>query len=483
MPCPPPLHHSLDPTDWQALRTQGHKMLDDMFDYLEAAHEQPVWQAMPDAIYQSFQQPLNDQATPLPDVHELFMKTILPYSIGNTRSGFMGWVHGGGTAVGMLAEMLAAGVNANLGGRYQAPIEVERQLSRWVCQQFKFPETAHGLLVSGTSMANFISVLIARTVYLGETVRTAGVAAGTTRLVAYTSSSAHLSIGKAMDMAGLGSHCLRSIPVNAKYQFDVVALEHAIKQDKQAGLCPFFIAATVGTVDVGAIDPLAELAALAKREQLWLHVDGAFGALAILSDSLAPQLQGIEHADSLAFDFHKWGQVPYSAGFVLIRQHAQQLATFTSSAAYLQRSTSGMAAGSPWPCDEGPELSRNFMALKVWFTLKVYGRTNLGNMIAHSCTLALYLKQLIEHTPELELLAPVTLNIVCYRYRCTTEAEANRVNQLLVNALQNSGISAPSSTYLQGKFAIRAALVNHRTQHRDIDNLLHTTLTLAKHLV
>ena len=166
----------------------------------------------------------------------------------------------------------------------------------------------------------------------------------------------------------------------------------------------------------------------------------------------------------------------------MVKHHAQQLATFASSAAYLQRSTSGMAGGSPWPCDEGPELSRSFMALKVWFTLKVYGRTRLGNIIAHSCTLAEYLKQLIEHTPELELMAPVTLNIVCYRYRCASELEANRVNQLLVNALQNSGISAPSSTYLQGKFAIRAALVNHRTQHRDIDNLLQTTLALAKHI-
>lgn len=468
---------TLDPADGPAFRLQAHKMLDDMLDHLEHLRERPVWQPMPPELRDSFRQPLDDAPADLAAVHDLFMKTILPYAVGNTHPGFMGWVHGGGTPVGMVAEMLAAGLNANLGGRDQAPVELERQLVQWVRALFSFPETAGGLFVSGTSMANLISVLIARTALLGKDIRQTGLAAQTPRLMAYTSSSAHVSIAQAMDIAGLGCDALRLIPVDAHYQMDAAALEQAIAADKKAGLTPFFIAATAGSVDVGAIDPLAAIADIAEREQLWFHVDGAYGALAMLAADIAPRLQGIERADSIAFDFHKWGQVPYDAGFILVRNGQQQLDTFASPAAYLMRETRGLSAGSPWPCDLGPELSRGFRALKTWFTIKVYGAEKLGRVIAHTCALAQYLKQGIESTPQLELLAPVALNIVCFRYR---SEEPNRVNAAIVIALQESGIAAPSTTTLQGRLAIRAAIVNHRTAARDIDALIDATLTFGE---
>ena len=451
-------------------------MLDDMLDYLEHLRERPVWQPIPQEVRTSFHQPLADEPMDLGAAHAAFMQNVLPYSVGNTHPGFMGWVHGGGTPVGMLAEMLAAGLNANLGGRDQAPVELERQVVQWVRKLFNFPETASGLFVTGTSMANLIGVLTARTAALGVGVRQNGIDTGQ-HLSAYTSAGAHISIARAMDITGLGSGALRMIPVNDRHQMDVDALERAIAADRQAGMTPFLIAGTAGTVDVGAIDPLATLADVAHREKIWLHVDGAYGALGILTKDIAPRLRGIERADSIAFDFHKWGQVPYDAGFILVRDGALHYSTFASPADYLKRETRGMSANSPWPCDFGPDLSRSFRALKTWFTIKVYGAEKLGKIISNTCALAQYMKQRIEAEPMLELLAPVALNIVCFRYR---HENANLVNTDIVVALQESGIAAPSTTTIDGQLAIRAAIVNHRTNAGDIDALIDATIAFGK---
>jgi glutamate/tyrosine decarboxylase-like PLP-dependent enzyme len=467
---------SLDPVDWQDFRVQSHRMLDDMLNHLEHLREQPVWQPIPQEVRTSLQQPLPQKPTALATVHATFMQNVLPYAVGNAHPGFMGWVHGGGTPVGMLAEMLAAGLNANLGGRDQMPIEVEKQIVQWMRELFSFPDTASGLFVTGTSMANLIGVLVARTATLGSSVRQQGVAASAQRLVAYASAGAHSCIAQAMDISGLGTEALRLIPMNDQYQMDVTALERTIAADRGAGLTPFLIVGTAGTVEVGAIDPLTALADIAERERLWFHVDGAFGALGMLAPDIAPRLAGIEHADSIAFDFHKWGQVPYDAGFILVRDSTLHRSAFESPAAYLRRETRGMAAGSPWPCDFGPDLSRGFRALKTWFTIMVYGTKKMGRVISGTCAIAQYLKNRIETTPELELLAPVALNIVCFRYRCEN---ADRVNADIVVALQESGIAAPSTTTIKGHLAIRAAIVNHRTNTTDIDTLIDATIAFG----
>lgn len=457
-------------------------MLDDILDYLEHIRERPVWQPIPPEVRASIEQPFPQNPTDLALVHETFMRDILPYAVGNAHPGFMGWVHGGGTPVGLLAEMLAAGLNANLGGRDQMPIEVEKQVLRWVRELFGFPDTSSGLFVTGTSMANLIGVLVARTAALGVAVRHQGVAAGEKHLVAYASEGAHSCIAQAMDLSGLGIDALRIIPVNEQFQMDVEALRQRIADDRSQGLTPFFIAGTAGTVDVGAVDDLVVLADMAQREGLWFHVDGAYGALAMLAPDIAPRLAGIERADSIAFDFHKWAQVPYDAGFILVRDGRLHYDTFASPAAYLRRETRGLAAGSPWPCDFGPDLSRGFRALKTWFTIKVYGAEKLGRVISGTCSLARYMGQRIDESPMLELLAPVSLNIVCFRYHCE---DADRVNTNIVVALHESGITAPSTTAIHGRLAIRAAIVNHRTTAADIDALIQatidfgTTLTLS----
>ena len=468
---------NLDPSDWESLRSQSHRMLDDMLDHIAQIRQAPVWQPAPESVQQSFSGALPSAPQSLGSAHDSFMQNILPYAIGNSHPGFMGWVHGGGTVVGMLAEMLAAGLNSNLGGRDQIPIQVEQQVVRWMQQLFHFPETASGLFVTGSSMANLIGLLVARTSKLGTEVRNHGLQQSQEHLVAYTSIDSHSCLERAMEIAGMGGHQLRKIEVNDRHQMNLIALQENIERDKSRGGTPFCIIGTAGTVNVGAIDDLQAIAEIARAEGMWFHVDGACGALGMMSEKIGSKMLGIQQADSIALDFHKWGQVPYDAGFILVRDSQLHHDTFASSADYLRRETRGMAAGSPWPCDFGPDLSRSFKALKVWFTMQVFGSDRLARMMEKSCELAEYLASCIEASDELELLAPVELNIVCFRFRCENP---DRVNADIVVAIQESGIAAPSSTKIHGKFAIRAALFNHRTSQTEIDNLLAATIHFGR---
>lgn len=464
---------SLDPTDWTSVREQGHRMLDDMLDYLQQVRQRPVWQPAPNVVRERLQVALPQQPSPLAEVHQQFMTDILPYAVGNTHPGFMGWVHGGGTVVGMLAEMLSAGLNANVGGRNQMPVEVERQITRWMAALYDFPPDASGVFVTGTSMANLVALWVARTRYLGVAVRQHGVAHAPQCLMAYASTATHGSFALAMDLAGLGTDKLRRVPVDTAYRMDRAVLQRMIDEDRTAGYQPFMLVGNAGTVDTGAIDPLAELATVAAAENMWFHVDGALGALGMLSTELAPLFDGIQRADSIAFDFHKWGQVPYDAGFIMVRNGEMHRSTFAAPAAYLRREADGLASGSPWPCDFGPDLSRGFRALKTWFTLQVYGAEQMGQVMAHTCAVARYLASRIAACEKLELMAPVVLNIVCFRYRCS---DMDRVNAAIAVAVQNTGVSAPSTTVLDGCLVIRAAIVNHRTMNEDVDALFDAVL-------
>ena len=478
----------LDPIDHERFREQAHRMLDDMLGHLETIRERPLWQPIPDEVRNRFRQELPTKPSSLADVHEQFMTSILPFTANNAHPGFMGWVQGGGTFVGMMAEMLAAGLNANVGGRDQIPLEVERQVTAWMRSVFGFPDSASGLFVTGTSMANFIAAIVARDAVLGKEVRQSGVARCSRRLTAYASTAAHGCIARALDFAGLGSDCLRMIPVDERQRIDLGALAKAISTDRADGFTPFLVVGNAGTVDTGAIDNLSDLAELCASEHLWFHVDGAFGALAMLSSELAPRLRGIERADSLAFDFHKWGQVQYDAGYILVRDGALHQQAFAHSSAYLTRDDRGMSAGSPWPCDFGPDLSRGFRALKTWATLKTYGTDAIGATILHTCELARYLQSRIANEEELELLAPVELNIVCFRFRFTCSGaqlpteEINGLTRQIVIQLQEAGAVAPSTTMLQGTLAIRAAIVNHRTTEKEIDTLVESTLKAGRAL-
>jgi aromatic-L-amino-acid decarboxylase len=462
----------LDPDNWDELRAQGHRMLDDMVDNLSTLRERPLWQAPTPEQRARCRAPLPRAPGRLEDAHAQFMADVAPYGSGNRHPGFMGWVQGGGTAVGMLAEMLAGGLDANLGGRDHMPIEIERQVVAWMAELFGFGPEASGLFMTGTSVANLCAVLIARDRALGADVRHTGVR--DVGVVAYASKGVHSCIIRAMDMTGLGWDRLRLIETDADHAISLPALEAAITADRAEGLKPFLIVGTAGSVDVGAIDDLAGLADIAAREGAAFHVDGALGALAILAPEIAPRLAGIERADSLALDFHKLGQAPYDAGFLLVRDAAAHQRTFTySEAAYLRHAERGLAGGEWWPCDFGPDLSRGFRALKVWFQLKTYGLDALGAVIGQVCALAQTLAERVAASPELELLAPVGLNIVCFAY---TGAD----NAAIVADLHDAGRVAPSTTTLNGRTAIRAAIVNHRTEPRDIEALVEGVLALGR---
>jgi aromatic-L-amino-acid/L-tryptophan decarboxylase len=460
---------SLDPRDWEAFRADAHGALDLMIDYLRDARSRKVWQPAPADVRAEFRTPMPQHGKPLGELLEIFETSMLPYANGNTHPLFMGWVHGGGTPVGMVAEMLAAGLNSNCGGRDHIAIEVEREITLWLADAFAFPRDSSGLFVTGSSMANMIAALVARTDVLGEPVREGGLRSVAAQLVGYASTEAHACIERAFEMVGVGSAFLRRIPVDGQRRINVEALRAAIAQDRAAGLQPFLVVGSAGTVNTGAFDDLNALADVCAAEDVWFHVDGAFGALSVLSPELKPLVAGLERADSIALDFHKWLQVPYDAGFFICRHPDLHRQTFMSTAAYLARAPRGLAAADIWPCDLGPDLSRGFRALKTWFTFQAFGAERLGATLAHTCRVALHLETLIRRSSIFELSADVALNIVCFSVKGDTTGEINR--EVVVD-LHESGVAAPSTTKLGGRPVIRAAIVNHRTQMRDMETFV-----------
>jgi aromatic-L-amino-acid/L-tryptophan decarboxylase len=473
----------LDPRDWSELRALAHRALDETFDAVAGIRERPPWRPIPPAIRDAIAgDPLPRTPSDPSDVYAAFLERVAPYAVDNRHPRFFGWVHGAGTPAGIIAALLSAGMNANVGGRDHAAVEVERRVIRWWCEVFGFPETASGILTTGTSMANLIAILVARHKALAR-VRSDGLA-GQPGLMGYTSMEAHASLAGAFDVAGIGKLALRPMP-------DAHALRTFIAHDRAAGKQPFIVIATAGSASTGRIDNLNAFADVARAEGLWFHVDGAFGALAQLAPSLRERIAGIERADSIAFDLHKWLHVPYDAGAVLIRDGALHEATFADHAPYLQRNTRGTAAGEPWFTDFGPELSRGFRALGVWFTMKTYGLDRFGELIARQCAMAHALGERIAATPPLELLAPVALNIVCFRYVPphpsgepdeVSERVTDELNARLLIELQERGNAVPSSTRVDGKLALRMNVMNHRTTQADLDAALAAVLAVGKEL-
>ncbi len=482
----PELDHEegLDPQDWAAMRELGHHMVDDMMSYLETVRERPVWQPIPAEVKAHFQQPVPTEAQGAAQAYAEFTAQILPYPLGNIHPRFWGWVIGTGTPLGVLAEMLAATMNPNVGGGEHIANYVEAQVLDWCKQMLGYPAEASGILVSGGSMANLVGLTVARNTMAGFDLREQGLQATTRKLVLYGSVEMHSSVQKAVELLGLGNAALRKIPVNADFEIEIAALETAIAADKAAGYQPFCIVGNAGTVNTGAIDDLSQLADICQREGLWYHVDGAFGALAALSPALRPRLAGMERADSLAFDLHKWMYMPYEVGCTLVRNAEDHRRAFSLTPAYLTHGERGMAAGSLWFSDYGIQLSRGFRALKVWMSIKEHGLDKYARIIEQNVAQCRYLTALVEATPELELLAPTALNIVCFRYVAAgmSDEQLNALNHELLIQLQEAGIAAPSSTTLNGRFAIRVANTNQRSRREDFDLLVREVVRFGKTL-
>lgn len=472
---------TLDPENWESMRKLAHKMLDDMLTYLETVRERPVWQAMPEELRPLFKTPLPVSPEPPEQVYYDFKETVMPYPMGNIHPRFWGWVMGNGTVMAMLADMLASGVNPNMGGGNHAAVLVELQVVDWLKEMMGFPSDASGLLVSGGSAANLIGLAVGRDTHAGFDVRAKGLRAGEKQLTLYGSKEMHSSLERAADLLGLGMDALRQAPVDADYRVDVEALHEMIRQDRANGYQPACVIGNAGTVNTGAIDDLAALADLAEREDLWFHVDGAFGAMARLSKEVKPRLNGMERADSLAFDLHKWMYLPFEAGCVLVRDRRAHRDSFALTPEYLAHHERGLASGAVWLSDYGFQLSRGFRALKVWMSLKEHGVRRYSRLIQQNIDQAHYLAGLVERTPELELLAPVSLNIVCFRYRQDgiSDEALNQINQELLIRLHESGIAVPTYTKLGEKYALRAAITNHRSKREDFRILVDAVVRLG----
>jgi aromatic-L-amino-acid decarboxylase len=472
---------SLDPADWESYRKLAHKALDEAIDYVKNVRTRPVWLAVPDSVKQRLQEPVPLQGQGIEKTYQDFQELVLPYATGNVHPRFWGWVHGTGLATGIISEMLVAAMNSNCGGRDHGAVYVERCVIDWFRQILGYPETASGVLVSGTSIGTVIALAVARNAHTGVDARVQGVTASSKKLITYASSEGHTAIAKALELLGLGHASLHEIPVNERFSIEIDTLREAIQLDRRAGLQPFCVVGCAATVNTGGMDDLAALSEVCRAEGLWFHVDGAFGAMCTLSEDLRPLVRGIEMSDSIAFDFHKWMYVQYDAGCVLVRDGRLHKQAFATHPDYLQHTDRGLAGGGEWFTDLGPELSRGFRALKIWFALKEHGTQRFAEMIERNCKQAKYLAALVAQNHELELIAEPTLNIVCFRYRPSglDEAAVDKLNREVVNELQEQGIAAPSTTRVRGKLAIRVAITNHRSLREDFDLLLRSVITIG----
>ena len=479
------LDESLDPQDWEAFRQLAHSALDEAIDYVRDVRRRPVWQPVPEAVKRELSGPVPPDGKGIEAAYSEFRRLIFPYPTGNIHPSFWGWVHGTGLASGIVSEMLGAAMNSNCGGRDHGALYVERQVIDWCRQLVGYPQASSGVLVSGTSMGTIIGLAVARNARAGCDVRAEGIACTPRPLITYASREAHTCLIKALELLGLGRNSLRTLPVDANFSVDLEALRRAIQQDREAGRQPFCVVGCAGTVNTGGIDDLVALAEICAAERLWFHIDAAFGAHCGLSDKLRPLIKGIELSDSVAFDFHKWMYVQYDAGCVLVRDGDLHKKAFATRPDYLQHLDRGLAGGGEWFTDLGPELSRSFRALKIWFAMKSYGARSFARMVEKNCHLAQYLANLVQRTPSLELLAPATLNIVCFRCHPSScrDEDLDQLNRDIVAALQERGIAAPSTTRINGKLAIRVAITNHRSRREDFDELVTAVTALASELV
>jgi glutamate/tyrosine decarboxylase-like PLP-dependent enzyme len=434
-----------------------------------------------------FDEPLPEHGMPAEELLAFVRRHVLPRPFGNSHPRFFGFINASADPLGSAADYLASAMNPNCWGGDHAAVHVELRVIAWMAAILGLPAGADGVLASGGSMANFVCLATARRAVTPGNVREDGLMGGDRpRLVVYASDQVHACVDKAVDLLGIGTRQLRRIETDAAFRMRVDRLRQAIAEDRAAGLTPAIVVGTAGTVNTGAIDPLEELAELCARESLWFHVDGAYGAMAALSPRLRPLFRGLERADSVAADPHKWLYVPYEAGAAMVRQPGRMADAFRKFPEYLASDPESPFPGPAWFAERGPELSRSFKALKVWMGLKRHGRAGYAAAIERDCALARFLSEEVERRPDFERLSDPVLSIANFRYRpkaaTLDDAALDAVNRRIVNRLVAGGSLFLAPTILKGRASLRVSITNFRTSEDDLRFLLDEAARAGREL-
>jgi aromatic-L-amino-acid/L-tryptophan decarboxylase len=470
------------PAEWEwtadELRRVGHRTVEMIVDHLVHLRDQPVFRSFPRALADAYSNSTPPETGLAIDaIFDKVENEITKYPFGNGHARFYGWVNSPPVAIGIFAEALAAAMNPSCAGGNHAAIYVERQVVGWFKRILGFPPEAMGLFVSGGSMAALTALAVARHTKSPFDVRSRGLQSAERRLVVYRGGEGHGCHQKAVELLGIGSDNLRTIAHDSSLRMVPGALDVAIREDVEAGAVPLAVVASAGTVNTGAIDPLDEIADICARHRVWLHVDGAYGAPAILSTHYRSQLSPLARADSVAVDPHKWMYVPVEAGLVLVRDAEAMRAAFSLVPPYLQ--TDGNlegVGGLPWFSEYGFQQTRGFRALKVWMALLYHGLEGYRQAIDRDINHARALTDALRGASDFQLFEPQSLSIVCFRYAPARDRETPEVldalNKRLLERLQLGGRVFLSSTTVQDRFWLRACFVNPLTSDDDVAAIL-----------
>jgi glutamate/tyrosine decarboxylase-like PLP-dependent enzyme len=474
-----PTSLDLPPAEFEQLLHRTAALVRDRYEHLDG---KAFCGESPDEVAGWFDEPLPESGGDLGDLLQEVKTKVLDTATLNIGSNMYAYVMAGGNQVSIAADLLVSAINQNVTKWHLAPAltELEKRVIQWTGQFVGYDAAAGGAIVSSGSAANLMGLTVGRNVFLEQAgVREKGLF-GMPPTVVYASSETHGSVDKSMDVLGLGSDQLRHIPVDADFRIDVDALRAAIQMDRSRGLQPFCVIGNAGTVNTGAIDPMTQLADLCREEGLWFHVDGSYGGLASAVPELAGLYAGMERADSLALDYHKWLYQPFEIGCTLVRDWTQLERTFKRSASYLDTDKGG---GGRFDINEHHfQLSRNGKALKVWMSLKAYGTDRFKDMIRKDVALRSYLCQTLDDAEDFEVVSDGPLAIATFQYvgspgsdlrarrhESGHESRVAALNAAMVPAIERDGRIFLTGTILDGRQVLRACIINHRTKTSDID--------------
>ncbi|MGH1464983.1 MAG: pyridoxal phosphate-dependent decarboxylase family protein [Cognatishimia sp.] len=467
--------NSLDPQDWDAFRAEARALLDHCIEQMKQANERP-WRPMPEDLQEQYSIGQGG------DMMARLRDDVMPYHAGNTHPKYWGWVQGSGLATDVTAGMVTAVMNSSSSGRNHGANYMERAVIDWARAKMDLPETASGVLVTGTSQATVLCFAAARLRALGAEVRKTG--QGAVKLTCYAGQGVHNATRKAVELLGIGTDNIRRVPL-VDGQMDIAALRALVAKDRADGATPFLVVGTAGSVDFGLFDDLNALADFSESEGLWFHVDGAFGAWTRLADAPYRSLSdGIGRADSIALDFHKWMYVGYDCGLALIRDEAEHRATFAARPVYLRGKSRGVASGEPWYCDYGVDLSRGNRALKIWLALETHGEAAFAAAITQNCDLVRVMADEVSAAEHMALAMEPVSNVCVFTARADLDAAAqSELNTQIALDLQESGAAVFSTTMAGEVEMLRAAIVNHRTTKADIVEAVAAVQARAAELV